>query len=69
MTDQFGDTGGVPAVQDAKLLTMPSTLERLERKKDALELELFNINEALQALRANPEVARVVNAISKLGHF
>lgn len=41
--------------------------ERLHREREHLEHRLAQVNEAIAALESNPEVARVVDAISKVG--
>ena len=50
-------------------ITPPTITERLRDQKKRLEIQLEQINEALAALDSNPEVARTVDAISKLGHL
>lgn len=42
--------------------------ERLINKKSRLEYELKEVNEALEALQANPEITRVLCLISKIGY-
>jgi hypothetical protein len=42
--------------------------ERLVNKKASLEHELKEVNEALEALRANPGVMHALNLISKIGY-
>jgi len=44
----------------------PSVKARLERQKVELETQLKRVNEALDALNANPEVARVLELVSKV---
>lgn len=44
----------------------PSLLENLKRQKQNLEGQLDKVNTALKALEENPEVAKVVEAISKI---
>ena len=46
-----------------------SMVERLELRRAALAAQLEQVDTALAAMKDNPEVARVVDAISKLGHF
>lgn len=43
-----------------------SVTERLEGQKKELEARLERINKALEALKKNPEVAEVVNTISRI---
>lgn len=45
----------------------PTMSERLHRQREHLELQLSQVNEAIDALESNPEVARAVDAISKVG--
>lgn len=42
---------------------------RLEREKKELEGRLKQVNEALDALNANPEVKLVIEKISAITHF
>lgn len=49
------------------LIARPVTIrERLQNRKDNLEVQLKNVNEAIQALDAAPETARVLDLISKV---
>lgn len=41
--------------------------EQLRQQKQRLEDQLKLINEALDGLESNPDVARVVDAVSRLG--
>lgn len=45
----------------------PTMSERLHREREHLEHRLTQVNEAIEALESNPEVARAVDAISKVG--
>ena len=47
----------------------PTISDRLRARRDALKRDLEAVENALDALDGNEEVARVVDAISKLGHF
>ena len=52
------------------VLGQQSTMtERLRIRRDHLRKDLKNVEDALAALEGNEEVARIVDAISKLGHF
>ena len=62
-----GESGG--AMVDAKSAFPQTMTDRLRTMKKDLEDKLEQVNEALAALESNPEVARTVDAISKLGHF
>ena len=42
--------------------------ERLTYKKSRLEYELKEVNEALEALKANPGISKVLCLISKIGY-
>ena len=44
----------------------PSLMERLEDQKQDLEGRLARLNEALDALKSNPEVAKVIDLVSKV---
>lgn len=44
-----------------------SFTKRLLRRKGELEVQLANVNEALDALKNSPEVERAVNAITRIG--
>lgn len=43
--------------------------DRLRARRDMLRQQLDDVEQALSALESNEEVARVVDAISRLGHF
>lgn len=44
----------------------PSIRERLDEQKQGLEAQLARVNEAIAALEAAPETARVLELISKV---
>lgn len=46
----------------------PTITERLKTKKEILEANLAEVNEALEALEKNPEVSRVIDLISKVNY-
>lgn len=46
---------------------MDTLLGNLHRRKQRAETELKQVNEALIALEKNPEVAKLLELISKLG--
>ena len=46
-----------------------SLTERLEAERHQLERRLKQVNEALDALHANPEAQKLFDAVTKLGHF
>ncbi len=61
----YGEASG-----GAVLGTGPMSMtERLQLRRDTLAKQLEETEAALAALKDNPEVARAVDAISKLGHF
>jgi len=45
----------------------PTTTERLHMQRDELKDRLAQVEDAIEALEASPEVARAVDAISKVG--
>ena len=47
----------------------PTMTERLRERRDMLRKHLDEVEAALSELEGNPDVARVVDAISRLGHF
>jgi CRP-like cAMP-binding protein len=56
---------GVPSSR----LTVPTLSERLQHRREDLEHQLKQTQEAIEALESSPEVQRAVDAIAKLGHF
>lgn len=50
------------------MLKQATIEERLINKKSRLEHELKEVNEALEALQANPEITKVLCLISKIGY-
>lgn len=48
-----------------KVLTRPTITQNLEMKKAHLEEELKVINEALEALKANPDIEKLMNLVAK----
>lgn len=64
---------GLPAEAVAKSAVMggcdrnPTMTERLHMQRDDLKNRLTQVEEAIDALESNPEVARAVDAISKVG--
>lgn len=49
-------------------MTQPTVEERLLRRKADLEAQLKDINSALEALQANPEILKVMCLISKVNY-
>lgn len=50
------------------MLKQATIEERLINKKSRLEYELKEVNEALEALQANPAISKVLCLISKIGY-
>lgn len=50
-------------------IQVPTCTERLRQRKRDLESQLQQVNEALDALESDPKTARIVDSLSKLGHF
>lgn len=70
----FGNAGagelapmGANETMQAKM-TNPNMTELLTMRKARLEAELSEVNEALTALKANPEIERVINLVTKIRH-
>ena len=55
-----------PALTD-RCIT-PSIEDRLLQKKERLEQDLQDINAALEALQANPEILKIMVLISKVNY-
>jgi len=61
---------GLVAAGQCETALMPtSTTDRLNSEKERLEQRLVAVNEAIEALKRNPEIQNAIDAISKLGHF
>lgn len=58
----------VPSMDIGCRNTMPTVEERLLRRKSDLESQLEDINNALSALQANPEVLKIMCLISKVNY-
>ena len=54
---------------ETREIRQPAVSERLELEKKRLERRLEEVTAALDALHTNPEIAKTIDAISKLGHF
>lgn len=48
------------------VVSQPTISERLKDEKRRLETRLTEVNKALEALQKNPEIAEVINIISKV---
>ncbi len=55
----------MPQMQPESVEVATTINDRLYSKKRRLELELKEVDEALEALNANPEIARVLTLVSK----
>lgn len=65
----FGQTAGRSiemAKRQGEVDVNPTLTQELDRRKERLERELAGVTEALTALRANPDVERVLNLIQKV---
>ncbi len=61
-----------PLMEQARTnsLSGPLTMtDRLKNRRDMLKRELTAVEEAIEAMEANEDVARAVDAITRLGHF
>lgn len=58
-----------PCEVETKSLTKPDLKEGLVMKKNRLELQLKEVNEAIAALEANPEVARLLELVGRAGRY
>lgn len=50
------------------IMKQPTITERLSSEKQRLESRLEEVNKALEALNKNPEIAEVINIISKVSY-
>ena len=66
MHEQVGTFAAMGGALAPETITMT---DRLRARRDMLRQQLDDVEQALGALEGNEEVARVVDAISKLGHF
>ena len=57
-----------PCQTPVGMLKQATIEERLINKKSRLEYELKEVNEALEALQANPAISKVLCLISKIGY-
>lgn len=46
-------------------LTRMTQTEQLEEKKKVLDFELARVNAALEALKANPEIEKILNLVQQ----
>ena len=61
-----GNTQCVPSLDSQ--INQPTIEQRLLQKKSRLEADLADINNALEALQANPEVLKIMCLISKVNY-
>lgn len=50
----------------ARQISSPNLTDRLENEKQILEARLAEVNEAIAALKANPEIERVLNLVGRV---
>ena len=62
----LNEGGGVECGQTPAKLVNPTLTESLQSRKVRLEEELAQLNEALAALKANPEIENLLNLIQKI---
>ena len=67
MLESEWQQGGAMAVQLGGPIEPPAFSHRLREEKARLEARLDQVNDALDCMDTNPEAARLVDAISKLG--
>lgn len=65
MVDRGYETGNLVAQK----LIAPTIQERLEQQVEMFRGQLQEAEEALDALKSNPEVARIINLVSKVQHI
>lgn len=61
-----GETACLPSLDSS--MKQPSIEDRLLQRKIRLESDLQDVNNALEALRANPEVLKIMCLISKVNY-
>lgn len=57
--------GTAPSEQMASPVQNPTVTEKLEGNRAHLQQQLMRVEEALAALKANPEIERVLNLIQR----
>lgn len=72
--DTFGELVEPPTPADtaqirARQLQPPSVVARLKQRRDQTELQLKDLNAAIEALEANPETVRIMDLLGKIGHY
>lgn len=65
MGDSYELAGQAQTNEIQAKLHNPTVTERLEQAKSNLTVELNKVNEALDALKANPEIERVMNLVQR----
>lgn len=63
-----GETACVPNSGGLGRDIQPTIEDRLLRRKSALEADLKDVSEALEALQSNPEVLKIMCLISKVNY-
>lgn len=67
--DAFTESPQMEALAPAKTLVKPEIRVGLESKKQRLEQQLADVNAALQALDANPEVAKLLELVGRASRY
>lgn len=68
MEISYSEQQNVPMVDGPGRMVQPTIEDRLLRRKQQLEADLADINAALDALQANPEVLKIMCLISKVNY-
>lgn len=55
--------------QAAGLIHNPTMTERLEAEKKALEARLAEVNKALTAMQSKPEIAELIDIVTKVSRY
>jgi pantoate kinase len=62
----YGQSAGIPVPPEMNMLSKRlSTVDRLHLEKKQLEDRLTTVNEAINALKANPEFEKLLHLVSK----
>jgi len=65
----YGNEVSAKASLQTGLDATPTITERLHIQRDDLKLRLAQVEDAISALESSPDVARAVDAISKVGLY
>ena len=66
MYDEIAKT---PASVSGSQIRQDTVLERLQRDKQGLESRLKDVNNCIELLEKNPEVSKILQALSKVTHI